>query len=148
MSLLTSSRPTSTAVLPLIRSLRSGVDVLVTVARVRGGLSFGGLKSVRAAMLPDAVASSLDFWAARRVGKAIGLVSYLVPFASCLTQAQACQIVLARRGIQSVMFLGVRASGTSGLKAHAWLTVNGRLITGAGPDLARFRVIASFGPTR
>lgn len=122
--------------------------IAATVARVRLGLSFGGLSAVRARLLPDALPASTDFWAAQRVGRAVAFVSHFVPFASCLTQAQACQIVLANRGIHAVLFLGVRARGEGSLRSHAWLTVDGRLVTGAGPDLANFRVIATFGPSR
>ncbi|RYE09993.1 MAG: lasso peptide biosynthesis B2 protein [Hyphomicrobiales bacterium] len=147
MSLLTSSTPNSGISLSLWRSLRSGVAIAAMVARVRLGLSFGGLNAVRARLLPEALPATTDFWAARRVGKAVAFVSYFVPFASCLTQAQACQIILANRGIHAVLFLGVQGSGSRSLRSHAWLIVDGRLVTGAGPDLANFRVIATFGPS-
>jgi hypothetical protein len=54
---------------------------------------------------------------------AVQRVSRLVPEATCLTQALAAQVLLARRGFESVLRIGVaRGDGTVGIvKAHAWL---------------------------
>jgi hypothetical protein len=49
----------------------------------------------------------------------------------CLPQAIAGRFMLARRGIPSTLYLGVR-KGDVGLEAHAWLTVASVFVTGGG----------------
>ena len=57
-----------------------------------------------------------------------------VPFpAVCLPQAMALQWMLRRRGVASRLFFGARRKAQdSGLDFHAWLTVGGECVIGAG----------------
>ena len=89
-------------------------------ARQHGGAAFIGHTPVR--QLP------------RRAARIVRKVARHVPFpAVCLPQAMALQWMLRRRGIASRLIFGARrkAEGT-GLDFHAWLTVGGKCVIGAG----------------
>jgi hypothetical protein len=62
---------------------------------------------------------------------AVLVASRLVPASSCLVQAIALQILLARRGLASQLRLGVSSSSTDGMAAHAWLEYDGCVLIGA-----------------
>jgi len=79
---------------------------------------------------------------ARRVGRAVERVAAVMPWRpSCLPQAIATRAMLRRRRIPCEGHLGVVS--TSPLEAHAWVTVQGRVVQG-GPirnatEVAAFR---------
>jgi hypothetical protein len=82
-----------------------------------------------------------------RITWAVRAVSWLVPFASCLTLAQAGQILLARRGFTSTLILGVAPGRGRRMHAHAWLICADRVVLGAETEaIAAFRPIAELGP--
>jgi hypothetical protein len=65
------------------------------------------------------------------VAWAVQQASRVVPRSSCLTQALATQVLLARAGYPSRLRIGV-ARGTRGdLEAHAWVESGGRQVIGA-----------------
>ena len=71
----------------------------------------------------------------------------LVPGATCLTQASAGQILLARRGHASTVRLSVPAmAGTPGkLAPHAWLMAGDTIVLGGtAEDYARHRALHDF----
>jgi hypothetical protein len=70
----------------------------------------------------------------------VRVVSRRIPGASCLTQAIAGQILLARQGISSVLHLGVARSPEEGMRAHAWLDCQGQTVLGGqvAGEYARF----------
>jgi hypothetical protein len=55
-----------------------------------------------------------------------------IPFATCLSQALAVQFLLARRGIESTLWLGARRTEVGRFSAHAWVQCGGRFVIG-GP---------------
>jgi hypothetical protein len=57
----------------------------------------------------------------RRIAWAIRAASRRVPHASCLTQALAGQVLLARYGHDSQLRLGVARDGDGRFEAHAWV---------------------------
>jgi len=76
---------------------------------------------------------------------AISRAARWVPRASCLTQALALQRLLARRGLESSLFLGVDRAVTpseaprpraKGFEAHAWVEWRGRVLIGG--DISRW----------
>jgi hypothetical protein len=69
-------------------------------------------------------------WAVRRVSRAI-------PGATCLTQALAAQLLLARRGHSSRLRIGVARARGGGLRAHAWLESEGVVVIG-GPGVEAY----------
>jgi hypothetical protein len=124
-------------------------ETLIALALVRLGLLFVGLRGVRSLALPTVLRQPHTSLEPARLARAVRVGSRLVPFASCLTQAQATQILLARRGIASTVCLGVRETATGELAAHAWLLARGRMLLGGDArELAAFRQLAEFGPTR
>lgn len=123
-------------------------EALIALALVRFGLLIFGLSRVRSLGLPVVLRRPNMPLDPARLARAVRAGSRLVPFASCLTQAQAAQILLARHGIASTVCLGVRATATGELAAHAWLLAGGRMLLGGGTrELAAFRQLAKLGPT-
>lgn len=124
-------------------------EALIAVALVRLGLLLFGLSRVRSLGLPTILRRPVAPLDPARVVRAVRAGSRLVPFASCLTQAQAAQILLARRGIASTVCLGARETATGGFSAHAWLVVGDRsLLGGSAQELAGFQQLAELAPTR
>lgn len=65
-----------------------------------------------------------------------------VPAASCLTQALAVRLLLARSGHQSSIQIGVASNPTRGIEAHAWVIKDGKVIIGGiEEDISRFNPI-------
>ncbi len=78
---------------------------------------------------------------AHRIGWAIRATSPWLPFRTlCLQQAVAGRAMLARRGIGSVLHLGVDRSKLETLSAHAWLDTDGVAVTGYPVDPALVEV--------
>ncbi|HEV7588568.1 MAG TPA: lasso peptide biosynthesis B2 protein [Longimicrobium sp.] len=69
---------------------------------------------------------------AAAVGWAVAAAARRLPFASCLSQALAVQFLLARRGIESTLWLGARRTEVGRFSAHAWVRCGGRFVIG-GP---------------
>src|SRR3989442_3549029 len=68
---------------------------------------------------------------AARIAWAIERVSRVVPGArSCLVQALAAQVLLARRGCHSSVLIGVAHPSGESLHAHAWVESEGRGVLG------------------
>ena len=86
--------------------------------------------------------------AARSIGWAVRTAACFTPWKStCLVQVLAAHIMLRKRGIPGVFYLGVTKDGaeqdSSGFLAHAWLMCNGEFITGeAGHE--QYTVVSSF----
>ena len=129
-------------------ALRQLPPALAVVARVRLRLTLASLAHVRRTMLPGAPPDrSVDLVAVARIAWAVRVAAWLVPFASCLTQAQACQILLARHGMASTLCLGVRDTAAGQIRAHAWLyCANAIVVGGDGGAIARFQPIAQLPP--
>ncbi len=70
---------------------------------------------------------------AREIGWAVRLAAAHVPFrAVCLQQGVAAKLMLRRRGVRSILSLGVAAPGLEQepLLGHAWLDAEGVRVTG------------------
>lgn len=82
--------------------------------------------------------------AARRVGRAVEMVSRYTPWESkCLVKAIAGKIMLRQHGIANTLYLGVGRDEGSGLIAHAWLRCGETMITGGhGQEL--FTIVGKF----
>jgi hypothetical protein len=100
------------------RALR---QALLAIVAIRLGLTILGFRrlhrllrpvlTVRPATRP--IAAAEISWSVERAARA-------VPAATCLTQALAAQILLARAGHPAALRLGARRTGAT-LEAHAWL---------------------------
>ena len=69
---------------------------------------------------------------AERIAWAVAAAGRGIPRATCLVQALAAQVLLARHGHVAQLRIGV-ARATEGIAAHAWLERDGEPIFGA-PD--------------
>jgi len=129
-------------------ALRQILPALSVVIGVRLRLTFSSLKDVRLRMLPQPLRERrVDLVAVARLAWAVRVAARLVPFASCLTQAQACQILLARQGYPSTLCLGVRQTSAGQVRAHAWLTCANAMVVGGDAEVvAQFRPIARLPP--
>ena len=79
----------------------------------------------------------------RRLGRAQS--QQADPGATCLTQALAGRILLARAGHLSELRIGVRKSPGTGFEAHAWLEHGGQVVLGGLDDLSRYVPMRSAG---
>ena len=82
------------------------------------------------------------------VRKALRKVPKRVPWTSkCLDQAIAGKIMLARRGIPSTVYFGVKSGDKGQIDAHAWLR-SGPFYVSGGATRNRFAVINQFADDR
>lgn len=124
-------------------------EAILALVLVRLGLVLFGLAGVRRLGLPRILGQPRVPTDPNRPARAVRAAARIVPFASCLTQAQAAQIVLARHGIASKVCLGVRATRGGELAAHAWLiAASGPLLGGTPQELAAFRQLSELDATR
>jgi hypothetical protein len=83
---------------------------------------------------------------AEKLGWAVRAAARRTPWKSaCLAQALACAIMLKRRGLPGMLYLGVRRDegNTASLLAHAWLRLGARILTGAGGH-SQYTIVARF----
>jgi hypothetical protein len=80
----------------------------------------------------------------RRVGWAVSACARRVPWrAMCFEQGVAAQLMLRRRGIQSILYYGVAPDPQRGLSAHVWVR-DGELDVVGGELASRYAVLTSF----
>lgn len=109
------------------------------VTTVRLGLSLLSYNTLRRWMKREAPAATASPEDLRRVAWGVRNAARLVPRASCLTQALAAQVLLARSGFRSQIRIGVAKDGDGRFLAHAWLVSNGRVVLGGrSRDLTRY----------
>jgi hypothetical protein len=82
---------------------------------------------------------------AKRIGWAVTAVSRRVPYATCLTQALATQVLLARAGYGSELRIGVARENRHDLLAHAWVEVGGQTLIG-GESADRYQRLPDIRP--
>ena len=63
--------------------------------------------------------------------------------ATCLVQALVAQVLLARRGHQASLRIGVVKNGGGQLEAHAWIEYKETIIIGDLADLSRYTLLPS-----
>ncbi len=126
------------------REKRLVVEVFLVVAGVRLGLSLldfrtfcriTGSAKRRLNRIRRGSRFSVDkiLWAVEVAGRHI-------PAASCLTQALAADLLLARSGTPVSLRIGVLKNSEGRLDAHAWLESEGRIILGNRSNLSMFSV--------
>ena len=120
------------------RTLISCFSVLLVV---RIGLTVLGFRRLQRFIRPAHERAPLEIL--QLTGWAIRHAARLVPGASCLTQALAAQIMLARSGYGASLRVGVARTTAGNIRAHAWLTSGDFIIIGGDPDsLAEYSVFA------
>lgn len=107
------------------------LQALIAVASTRAVLPLLSFRRVHAFVLGRSRATSgrapIDV---ARVGWAVRAASRVVPGASCLTQAFAAQLLLARSGVPSELQIGVARSPGERLRAHAWVMAGETIVVG------------------
>ena len=84
--------------------------------------------------------------APRRVPWRVSTAARLIPGATCLTQALATQLLLARAGHASQIRIGVAKGDTGNLAAHAWVVIDETVLIGGSPaEIGRYTVLAELG---
>jgi transglutaminase superfamily protein len=117
---------------PARRSLLPRALLLVVCVRVGLlALPFGVVRRLlhrartRTVLATRAYTTADIIWCISRAGRA-------VPGATCLTRALATEVLLARRGLEPAVCIGVRRPDRETLQAHAWVEVDGRILSGGG----------------
>jgi hypothetical protein len=90
-------------------------------------------RSVRRGHRADGVSAARVIWGVRAVAAR-------VPAATCLTQALAASVLLARYGHEATLRVGVAKDERGNLRAHAWLESGGEPILGA-PEPGAFHAL-------
>lgn len=80
-----------------------------------------------------------------RIIWAVDAASRCVPGSSCLVQAYALHISLARRGIPTSIRIGVQRNHLRHIDAHAWVEKDGQVLIGDIPDLSFYTALSSLG---
>lgn len=78
------------------------------------------------------------------VTQAVARASRFVPRATCLTQALATRILLARRGMASVVRYGAARGADGKFLAHAWVESAGRVVIGGVTSPNRYAPFPAF----
>jgi hypothetical protein len=80
------------------------------------------------------------------IGWAVQAAAARTPWHStCLAQSLAGYVILRRRGVPSVVYLGVAKDSAGEFIAHSWLRCGDLIVTGRGGH-QRYSVIASYRP--
>jgi Transglutaminase-like superfamily len=74
--------------------------------------------------------SDLDYRNIRQVAWAVEAASRRIPGTTCLPQGMATHLLLGRLGQPSELRLGVALKPEGQLEAHAWVEVQGRVVSG------------------
>jgi hypothetical protein len=85
----------------------------------------------RAAAAPAGGLWQAEYASAERVVWAVQVASQRMPRAkSCLTQALAAQVLLARRDYSAQLHIGVARGEREQFRAHAWVESEGKVVIG------------------
>jgi len=74
-----------------------------------------------------------------RIGRLISRAARFVPYATCLSQALVGKILFAENGYTTEFHIGVCKDTAAGFEAHAWLSLDEKIILGYHPDLSRYK---------
>ena len=117
--------------LPLVWIIRLGLWVLPFAVMKRFAA-----RIARRPNLPSVESPTLE--QLRELVWAVERASERVPQATCLTQALAIQILLARRGYHSQIHIGVAKNKEGLFQAHAWVECEGRILVGGRNGLSNW----------
>lgn len=74
-----------------------------------------------------------------RIAGIINQASRFLPYTTCLSKALAGSVLLTQYCYTSDLHIGVLFDETRQLRAHAWLSHNGKIILGNLPNLGSYR---------
>ena len=119
------------------RAIFDALPVVVAVRLALWLLPFPATRRYVASIRPRSISVAGDPATVSNLVRAVRASSRLVPHATCLTQAIALHYLLARRGRQGRIHIGVRRRASGGFESHAWVELDGEVVIG-GEDLASF----------
>jgi hypothetical protein len=117
---------------------------LCVVAAIRLSLSivpFAMLRRRLKGLIRVPLRKPIEAGELRRMAWAVRTASRRIPRASCLTQALSLQILLSDVGCPTELRIGMAKSSAGIFEAHAWLEMEGRVLIGRVPDLARYQAV-------
>ncbi len=124
------------------------LTALFWICWVRLGLSLSSLEKTRRHFLPKTLGRSHTKPDLDRIAWSVRRTANMVPMATCLTRAQALQIMLARRGLPTDLVLGVARSASKDFLAHAWIEKDGEiLIGGSERKIGTYSRLMTYGST-
>lgn len=85
-----------------------------------------------------------DGGAIDRVAWAVAAASRFVPGTTCLSRALGSQILLAERGLQADLHIGV-AKDQHGFRAHAWVKSGDRIVGDEPEEIEQFTSLPPLG---
>jgi transglutaminase superfamily protein len=116
------------------------IRAVFAVGAVRLGLMLVSFRTLRSLLAPlTRVRGTRAAVSRERVAWAVETASRCPPRTTCLVQALAAQLLLAREGCPSRLHFGVSRTLEGVFRAHAWLESDGRIVIG-GPafELQRY----------
>jgi hypothetical protein len=78
---------------------------------------------------------------ALRIGQLMNAAARIVPCSTCLAKSLAGKVLFAQNGYAAKLHIGVARYYDLDFNAHAWLSVDGKVVLGALPDLENFAEI-------
>lgn len=78
---------------------------------------------------------------ALRIGQLINVAARIVPCSTCLAKSLAGKVLYAQNGYAAKLHIGVARYYDLDFNAHSWLSVDGKVVLGALPDLENFAEI-------
>jgi hypothetical protein len=111
-----------------------GAGLLILTVRI--GLTrmrFGTVQQLLAGIVrPSAKPREAPDVLVRKVGWAVTAMSRRIPGSTCLTQALAAQLILARLGVPARLEIGVASGNGTPFRAHAWVVWEHSVVVGSG----------------
>lgn len=121
------------------------VEALRVLIRVRIALTTRNFDRIRQDIVGHGATKTAELSDMRQVAWAVGAMARFVPKATCLTQALAGQMLLARRGGNSTLRLSIALDSGSDFKPHAWLMSGDMILLGGSSDIySRHRALADY----
>lgn len=121
-----------------VLAARAGV-VLVVLRLALLLLDFGTVRRLARRLAPISGERSPDPERTERLVRAVWRASARIPTGrNCLLRSLAVHLLLAREGIRSSLRIGVRAGESEDFSGHAWVEVDGRVVTLEGGGLERW----------
>ena len=78
-----------------------------------------------------------------RISRLLDRAGNVIPLTSCLSKALAGSILFSSSGYQTKLHIGVKREESGVLGAHAWLTLDGCVVTGKVSDLNHYQELPS-----
>ncbi|BDD85879.1 lasso peptide biosynthesis B2 protein [Desulfofustis limnaeus] len=88
---------------------------------------------------PQRTGSSQSQLTAAQLTRLVKAAVRLVPGTTCLSNTLASHGLFSSLGYRTKVHIGVNKDRERGFEAHAWLTLDGKIVIGNLPDLAKFR---------